>query len=462
MLRKLFATVCAVAVLSLKAAHAATFFPIVTNNADISVSVASDGTNYLVGIQGDYANPHYYITAQMFGPTGALVGSRINPVPGHTGGNPVVACSLTNYLMVWPDDYGQGSLNGQLIDASGGLQGTWFAIAAKYNGMRPGVAYGGGRYLVVWDDYRSGTNWAIYGQLFSSSGALVGSELLVCGPVDGQDEKEATIAFDGTNFLVVWQLNSTSGGNHNVTYGVFISPSGTMGTPFPIGQTVSADRNPMCAVFNGTNYLVLWNVGSESDKPIYGRFVTPAGSFLGSEFLVVTNGAARFPFVAFDGANYLLSWIRADTFGTTNSNVYFQFLDSNGQPIGCQFTPFSAHGKEAPQLAIPLFDGKRFVIVANLSAGNAWSATNNAEIYGAFLPASTTRPQLAVAAPFANNQFSLSLAGTPGINYAIQVATNLVPSNWTSLVTNSPTNGAFSFTDTGATNRSRFYRAVAP
>jgi hypothetical protein len=47
-----------------------------------------------------------------------------------------------------------------------------------------------------------------------------------------------------------------------------------------------------------------------------------------------------------------------------------------------------------------------------------------------------------------------------GINYAIQMATNLVAASWASLVTNSPTNGTFTFTDTGATNRSRFYRAV--
>jgi hypothetical protein len=48
---------------------------------------------------------------------------------------------------------------------------------------------------------------------------------------------------------------------------------------------------------------------------------------------------------------------------------------------------------------------------------------------------------------FTNQQFSLSLTGTPGINYAIQISTNLALSNWTAVVTNSPTNGTFNFTD---------------
>src|ERR1035441_1562860 len=450
-------------------ADAATVFPIATNNADTCANMASDGTNYLVGIQGDYANPHYYITAQMFGPTGGLVGSRINPVPGHTGGNPYLACSGTNYLMIWPDDYLGGSyssISGQLISRSGGLVGGMIAITAnsqqKTLSVHP-VAYGGGGYLVVWDDHRDGVNWAVYGQLVSSAGALVGGNFVISAPVNGQDEKGASVAFDGANFLVVWQLNSTSGGNHAVTYGVFISPLGAMGAPFAIGQTVSLDRNPLTLVFNGANYLVVWNYDSQLDGGgnaiwnLYGRFVTPSGTFLGNEFAIVTNGNPTFPGLAFDGANYLLCWNQGGVFAT-NASVQFQFLNSSGQPTGPQFAPFTAQGNKVPLLAPLLYDGKRFVSVATLSA-NGWSATNNADIYGTFILASTAPPMLTP-----NNrigtQFSLQLTGTPGINYAVQVSTNLALSNWTAVVTNSPTNGTFGFTDTSAANKSRFYRAA--
>lgn len=452
-------------------AKATTMFPIVTNNADTTVSMASDGTNYLVGIQGDYAGPDsYYITAQLFGPAGALIGSRINPVPGHTGGNPYLACSGTNYLMVWPDDYLNGgtnhsSISMQLISPSGGLIGGMIAITTDNQQTTHSprlVAFGGGKYLVVWDDHRDGVNWAVYGQLVSSAGALVGGNFLISAPVNGQDEELATVAYDGTNFLVVWPFCSTT--NHYVTYGVFISPAGAMGTPFAIGQTVSPNRNsPPCAVFNGTNYLVVWNYDSGpggTNSPIwkiYGRFVTPSGSFPGNEFAIVTNGNPIYPLLAFDGVNYLLCW--NVNFAATNSEAQFQFLNASGQPMGPQFTPFSAQGSEVPLIAVPNYDGKRFVSVATLSAGGM-TPTTNAGIYGVFIPASTAPPQFGPDASYGNKQFSLSLAGTPGINYAIQMTTNLVASSWTSLVTNSPTNGTFTFTDPNATNRSRFYRAV--
>ena len=88
--------------------------------------------------------------------------------------------------------------------------------------------------------------------------------------------------------------------------------------------------------------------------------------------------------------------------------------------------------------------------------------TNNAGIYGVFILASTAPPIFTPGAAYASQHFSASLAGTPGINYAIQMATNLIAPSWTALVTNSPTNSTFTFTftDTSATNRSRFYRAA--
>ena len=462
--------------LQLSMAFGNQMFPIVTNDtAATGFSVACAGTNYLVGIQGDITtNNEYQITAQLLGPTGTPVGARINPVPGHTGGNSYFASSGTNILMVWPDDYGNrgtnnySSVNGQLLSLSGALIGGTIAITANFNqkfkSLQP-VAYGGGKYLVIWDDHSNGTNWAVYGQLISSSGTLIGGNFLISAAVNNHDERGASVAFDGTNFLMVWPFNSTPAGSTNyiVTYGMFISPTGTMGAPFAIGQTACPNQNPLVLVFNGANYLVVWNFDAGSGPiasaiwKLYGRFVTPAGTFPGNEFTIVANGNPTFPGLAFDGANYLLSW--NENLGATNSTVYFQFLNGSGQPAGPPFTPFTAQGSAVPLVAMPIYDGRRFVSVATLSAGG-FNPTSNAGIYGAFIPASTTPPQFGTGVSYFNKQFSLSLTGTPGINYAIQAATNLPASNWMPLVTNSPTNGTFTFTDPGATNRSRFYRAV--
>jgi hypothetical protein len=444
-------------------------FPIVTNDtAATGFGAACAGTNYLVGIQGDYAGPGtdggttYYITAQLFGPTGTPVGGRINPVPGHTGGNPFAASSGTNELMAWPDDYSDGihyfggNIMAQLFSPSGALVGSWFPITTNAEELG-GIVYGAGKYLVTWNDFSSGV-WGIYGQIISASGSLIGGNFLICATPNGQRQQSIATAFDGTNFLVTW-VNVISLYAYNITDGAFVSPSGTVGTPFAISQTGSMEQDLLSVVFNGTNYLVVWNYENPGLNiyDINGRFVTPAGTFPGNEFGIATNQSKSFPGLAFDGANYLLAWNVNG--GDTNANIECQFLNASGQPMGPQFTPFAAQGSEVPLATLPLYDGKRFVLVTSLSA-DGFDPTNDAGVYGAFIPASTTPPQFCAGTCYSNKQCALTLAGTPGINYAIEMATNLVAASWTSIVTNSPTNGPFTFTDPCATNSSRFYRAV--
>lgn len=61
-----------------------------------------------------------------------------------------------------------------------------------------------------------------------------------------------------------------------------------------------------------------------------------------------------------------------------------------------------------------------------------------------------------------NGQFRLCVTGTTGFTYTVHMTTNLLTTNtvWTTLSTNTATNGTFDFVDTNATNRTRFYRAM--
>lgn len=61
---------------------------------------------------------------------------------------------------------------------------------------------------------------------------------------------------------------------------------------------------------------------------------------------------------------------------------------------------------------------------------------------------------------FSGGKFQLLVTGVAGQNYTVQSSTNLVSTNWsTLLVTNAP-GTSFEFTDPNATNRSRYYRVL--
>ena len=309
-----------------------------------------------------------------------------------------------------------------------------------------------------------------YGQLVTPSRTLQGTNFFMGSILtDEESDTHAALVFGATNYLFVWEMPSNGPPGEWETYGRFISKTGAAGTLFQISQTASLDYEPPAAAFDGTNFFVIMNTDTArtaSGAPIwnlYGRLVSQSGTFPGSELELNTNQAVVAA-LAFDGVNYLLGWGH-DTFTTnTDKSALFQFYNRSAVSIGPAFIPISPQGTNYPVSAGMVFDGSKFVIPGTL--GNLIASSNGSikgltsgAIYGAFIPASTASPTL-TESNLVGTQFPLQLTGTPGINYAIQISTNLALSNWTTVITNSPTNSTFSFTDTHATNASRFYRAV--
>jgi hypothetical protein len=428
--------------------RAAGVFPIATTSAiEYSFSAAFDGSNYLVAISQSGS-----VTAQLVSQGGALVGSRISTggFVGSLEGGPSVAFDGTNYLMVWAGA-GSTGFRGQFVSKSGGL-GAGLSISAVTPSAES-VAYGGGKYLACWSDSST-----VSGQLVTPDGTLFGPSFTISGST--QNARENAVVFNGTSFFVVFNGGGTYRPN---IYGQFVSPAGErIGSTVVINNSTDPCDNPLAVAFDGTNYLVTFNdeVGGLGGAfHIFGRLVNTSGTVLANQITIANDpGAQHFPFAAFDGSSYLVAW--NDGASPTNLNLTLRFFDRTGQALGSEFSPFTAQGTNQPVLGAPLFDGTRFLIVGTL--GNLTNGFNFAsgDVYGTFIPASTAPPQFGTGAAYTNKQFSLSLTGTPGINYAIQMATNLAAASWTSLVTNSPTNGTLTFTDAGATNRSRFYRAV--
>ncbi|HXR48525.1 MAG TPA: hypothetical protein VN784_13905 [Candidatus Limnocylindrales bacterium] len=450
--------------------NATTVFPIATNPSlvEISGGIAFDGSNYLVGMEAGTN-----VVGQLVSSNGALLGSQI--IVGSNPGFPPsigLAFGQTNYLLAWSDNSVSSGVDifGQFVSRTGTKVGSTFNLLSSQgsHGFQSGkaLASDGTNFLVVWQDENDNSLW---GQLVTSAGTLSGAEFLINSQPQGGVSAAAT--FGKMNYLVVAQNNVSQ--NSNQVFGEFVSRSGAAGSSFQISQIASADQNPLTVAFDGTNYFVAWNwdpppetSGTVTNWDIHGRLVSQTGTFPGSELALVTDpGSQVIPSLAFDGSNYLLSWGDESFNFSTNSNIRFQFFNRSGISIGSEFSVFTAQGTNDPLFAFNglLFDGTRFAVAATLGTvatnANGISGFPSGEVFGAFIPKSTPAPQL-TPLNYANGQFSLMLTGQAGTNYIIQVNTNLSVNNWIAVVTNTATNGTFSFTDTNATNKSRFYRAM--
>jgi hypothetical protein len=70
------------------------------------------------------------------------------------------------------------------------------------------------------------------------------------------------------------------------------------------------------------------------------------------------------------------------------------------------------------------------------------------------------RPTISAPARSSNSQFQMSVNGSSGQNYTVQMSTDLATTNWTPLLVTNPPAGSFLFKDVNATNAARFYRVL--
>lgn len=233
------------------------------------------------------------------------------PIARNTGqdvvkGKPGIAFDGTNFLV----PYRQGAdvyarrvtpqgivLDSQAIAISVGL--NQFAAA-------PSVEFDGKNYLVVWTATRDGVG-EMYGARVTPMGTVLDPGGVKITTGGNPMIRMPGIAFDGTNYLVVWRTN------YNHIYAVRISPGlVNLDTPagFPVA-TVGTSYYPSVA-FGGSNYLVVWHDGRNSfgGWSIYGARVTPQGSVLDPNGFVICDEPMNqeHSSVGFDGTNYLVAW----------------------------------------------------------------------------------------------------------------------------------------------------------
>jgi len=278
-IQNLFLVLALLAGIHQAAAQGTAVFPIATNTSveELSGGIAASGSNYLVGYLSGTN-----ICFQMVSTNGSLLGPVVTN--GVSEGNPHVAASKTNFLEVWFDDFTTNTV-GQIISFSGAKVGSVFSLGSVEDF---GLASDGTNFLVVLNDNGNNGDFYVYGQLVTPAGTLSGSEFLISSQVaNGKDD---AVAFGKTNYLVIWPSQNVSNeGGTNLTYGAFVSPSGSVSSPIQIGQTPAPDQNFLAVAFDGTNYLAAWmwdpypETGqSVTNWNIYGRLVSQTGTFPGN------------------------------------------------------------------------------------------------------------------------------------------------------------------------------------
>jgi hypothetical protein len=267
--------------------------------------------------------------------------------------NPSIAFDGTNYLIVWVDDrptWDYGFYGARVDQAGNVLDPVAIAISSELYSQIIGmaVAFDGANYLVTWCYGYSG---AIMGARVDTAGTVLDTADICIIGLASTYLTDLSIAFDGTNYLVVY---CEGFGWVNTINGIHVDTSGNfLGTIH--GIAVSQWLDDPHVVFDGTNYLVVCGANGNGDWDIYGARVDTSGAVLDTVGIAISTAAndQTNPSVAFDGSNYLVVWEDYRSGSSLASDICGAKMNTSGVMIdsfaislqsGDQISPALAHG----------------------------------------------------------------------------------------------------------------------
>jgi hypothetical protein len=178
----------------------------------------------------------------------------------------------------------------------------------SFDQREPSLSYGNGVYLTSWTDNR-GPNHAIYSARLLPDGSVLDVDGFILHS-DTMKQIGSASSFDGTNFIVIWCAFDMLG------YGIYAKRVSTVGTildsvPLEIAYGYEATSNPSIA-FDGTNFLVVWDDAriSGTELDIWAARVTPDGVLLDTNGIPVDTspGYQSNSSVSFRYPYYLVVW----------------------------------------------------------------------------------------------------------------------------------------------------------
>jgi len=302
---------------------------------------ASDGTNVLLALQSKTGNNPSQVGWVLMSKTGTVIAGPTY-LNGPVGDPPRVGYGGGQYLLTWNDfSTSTSTVRGQFITTAGVASGSTFQIASHVGGFEDNnaVAYGAGTFLV---NYRgpSGSGDGEFARTVSATGAL-GTELTLESGATSIQIGHTNSAFDGSNFLVGWADQSH-------VHAQLISPAGVAGTAVTVATATGNFAEVVSVAFNGTNYLVAFNEaftagGSNPIEGAYAQVVSPSASLVGSKVTIAAaaNVVGIVASVVGAGSNFLAAFI--DSAATTTSPLLpfkakARFVSSTGTLVGNPIT----------------------------------------------------------------------------------------------------------------------------
>jgi hypothetical protein len=261
-------------------------------------AVSWDGTNHLVvwqddrkGMGGAVSDDIYGARVSAAGVVHDPAGFGISVVAGYQQ-TPAVSWDGTNHLVLWQQLVPGGSMDvyGARVSAGGVVQDpTAIGIATtSRNEQAPAASWDGTSHLVVWEEQHNSTGYDVYGARVSAAGEVRDPTAFAISTAAG-DQRWPALSWDGANHFVVW--TDRRDGTASDIYGARVSDAAVVQDAAGIAiSTAENDQQNASIAWDGTSQLVVWQDSrSGIAYDIYGARVSAAGVVHETEGFLVSS-----------------------------------------------------------------------------------------------------------------------------------------------------------------------------
>jgi hypothetical protein len=241
--------------------------------------IVGDGTNFFVvwGVSSNIRGARVSQEGIVLDAAGITIATG--------SGTPSVVFDGTYFLVIWVNG---SEIYGARVDTDGNvLDESPIQLTSGGNAyVRPiSIVFDGTNHFIVWRT----TGDRIYG-IRVSSGLVA---LDAPGGFNIGSGFYPWVAFDGTNYMLAWH----KWGNGLDIYGARVTTDGNVLSPgqFPI-CTVGNNQDHASIAFGGTNYLVVWHdftTGNERNDTAWGARVSTDGTVLDNPSIKISNYTYR-------------------------------------------------------------------------------------------------------------------------------------------------------------------------
>ena len=198
----------------------------------------------------------------------------------------------------------------------------------------PGLAFGGGNYVVVWQETgRTTPTWDLYTTVLDVNGAVTAADRTVI--VAGGDETSPAVAYGSfeNSFVFAWEQAPTMS-MHQIVVGYMLPGPWN---PLVNGPLTSAATDAMAPslVDSGSTVGLAWRDARDGNWEIYAALLTSNGARVSGDVRLTNNaGFSHSPRILWTGGEFGVFFVDDRAFGAGLFDMWFQRMTSSATLAG--------------------------------------------------------------------------------------------------------------------------------